>query len=128
MWNEIKLREKPCLLSNFIIMTLQDLQKFINEYSKKLETKFGKVEDKEKLILSSTVKLAEELGELCDEVMTFTGRQRKEKLSEREGNNLPAEFADVVLAVFMLAKDMNVNIDEALEKKIEEIRTKYGFF
>lgn len=109
-------------------MTLQDLQKFINEYSKKLETKFGKVEDKEKLILSSTVKLAEELGELCDEVMTFTGRQRKEKLSEREGNNLPAEFADVVLAVFMLAKDMNVNIDEALEKKIEEIRTKYGFF
>jgi NTP pyrophosphatase (non-canonical NTP hydrolase) len=109
-------------------MNFQDLQKFINKYNQKLETKFGKVEDKEKLILSSTVKLTEELGELCDEVMTFNGRQRKEKLAEREGDNLSAEFADVILAVFMLAKNMNVNINEALEKKIEKIRTKYGFF
>lgn len=106
-------------------MTFEELSSFINEYSQKLESKFGKYDDKEKLILSSTVKLTEELGELCDEVMTFNSRQHKEKLADHDDENLPAEFADVLLAVFMLAKDMDVNLDEAVKKKIEKIKTKY---
>lgn len=105
-------------------MTFKELSKFVDEYSRKLENKFGKYDDKEKLILSSTVKLTEELGELCDEVMTFNSRQRKEKLDDHTDENLPAEFADVLLAVFMLAKDMGINLDEAVKKKIEKIDAK----
>jgi len=106
-------------------MNFEDLTIFINEYSQKLESKFGKYEDKEKLILSSTVKLSEELGELCDEVLTFNSRQRKEKLDNHTTENLPAEFADVILAVFMLAKDMDINLDEAVQNKMEKIKTKH---
>jgi NTP pyrophosphatase (non-canonical NTP hydrolase) len=109
-------------------MTFKELSQFIDEYSKNLEDKFGKYDDKEKLILSSTVKLAEEFGELCNEVMTANSRQRKEKLIKHDSENLPAEFADVLLAIFMLAKDMDVNLEDALKNKIEKIKTKYSFF
>lgn len=107
-------------------MNFKELQEFTKEYNKKLEEKFGKYEDKEKLILSSTVKLTEELGELCDEVMAFNSRQRQEKLDQKKEENLPEEFADVVLAVFMLARDMDIDMDKALENKIQKIKGKYN--
>lgn len=103
-------------------ITIQELQKFISEYSYTLEKKFGKYQDREKLILSSTVKITEELGELCDEVLAFNCRQRKEKLVKNNKDNLSFEFADVIIAVFMLADNMNLNIDQALEKKIKKIK------
>jgi len=34
----------------------------------------------------------------------------------------------VLLAVFMLAKDMNIDLDEAVKNKIEKIKAKYGLF
>jgi len=55
-------------------MTFEELSNFTDEYSRRLKIQFGKYDDKEKLILSSTVKLTEELGELCDEVMAFNSR------------------------------------------------------
>jgi NTP pyrophosphatase (non-canonical NTP hydrolase) len=106
-------------------MTFDELSEFIAGYSQKLEAKFGKYDDKGKLILSSTVKLTEELGELCDEVLTFNSRQRQEKLDGRTDENLPAEFADAIIAVFMLAKDMDIDLNEAVKKKIEKINAKY---
>lgn len=39
--------------------------------------------------------------------------------------NLSHEFADVMIALFMLAKDMDVNIEDALLQKIEKIKMKY---
>lgn len=108
-------------------MTFEELSKFIKEYNQKLESKYGKYDDKEKRMLSSTVKLTEELGELCDEVLASNSRQRPEKLTGHTNENLPAEFADVLLAVFMLAEDMDVNLDEAVKKKIDKIKAKYNF-
>ena len=113
---------------DFTPMTFEELSNFTDEYSRRLKIQFGKYDDKEKLILSSTVKLTEELGELCDEVMAFNSRQRKEKTADHSSENLPAEFADVLLAVFMLAKDMNIDLDEAVKNKIEKIKAKYGLF
>ncbi|HNP75282.1 MAG TPA: MazG nucleotide pyrophosphohydrolase domain-containing protein [bacterium] len=106
-------------------MTFKELSDFIKEYSQKLENKFGKYNDNEKLILSSAVKLTEEIGELCAEVMFFNSRQRQEKLNNHAAENLPAEFADVIWAVFMLAKDMDVDLDKAVKMKIKKIKARY---
>lgn len=103
-------------------MIFKEASDFINGYSKKLESKFGKYDDKEKLILSSTVKLAEELGELCNEVLIANSRQRKEKLAGRKEENLAEEFADVFLALLMLSKDMNINLEDAVKNKIKKIK------
>lgn len=105
-------------------MDITELQAIIEEYGKCLEKKFGKYDDKEKLILSSTVKLQEELGELCDEILKHNSRQRKEKYSENE-DNLPNEFADVILATFMLARDMDIDLDTALKNKIKKLNERF---
>jgi NTP pyrophosphatase (non-canonical NTP hydrolase) len=106
-------------------MDIKELKSIIEQYATCLEKKFGKYEDKEKLILSSTVKLSEELGELCDEVLKYNSRQRKEKYVEGE-NNLADEFADVILATFMLAKDMDIDLELALKNKIKKLNERFN--
>ena len=75
--------------------------------------------------MARTVKLTEELGELCNEVLAFNGDQRKEKLDKYDKNNLPNEFADVIITTLLLAKTMNVDIQEALKQKIKSINERY---
>lgn len=46
-------------------------------------------------------------------------------MKAHDQTNLSHEFADVMIALFMLAKDMDVNIEDALLQKIEKIKMKY---
>lgn len=106
-------------------MQLKDLQKFITKEDQRLREYYGNQEDKEKYILARTVKLTEELGELCDEVLSYTSTQRKDKLDKHDTNNLSDEFADVVITTLLLAEIMNIDIEKALEQKIEKIDKRY---
>lgn len=60
-------------------MKLEDLKKFIQKEHQRLIKSYGSLEDKQKRTLARTVKLMEEIGELCDEVLAFNTLQRKEK-------------------------------------------------
>lgn len=71
------------------------------------------------------VKLMEELGELTEAVLWSFGNQRKEKLSTFDHAHLESEFADVIISTLLLAHSMNMNIQTALESKIEEIEKRY---
>jgi len=81
---------------------------------------------KSERILSRTVKLGEEFGELCDDVLSASKDQRKEKLEKLKEDNLSGEFADVIITTLLLAKSMDVDIKKALEKKIEKINKRYA--
>lgn len=106
-------------------MEFKDLIKFIKLQDKRLREQYGNYGDEEKRILARTVKLTEELGELCDEVLSFGSMQRKDKLDNHDKNNLPGEFADVMITTLLLAEVMNVDIEEALKAKIEKINSRY---
>ena len=82
--------------------------------------------DQEKRILARTVKLSEELGELSNEVLMRHDNQRKEKLKNHNMNNLPEEFADVIITTFLLAKAMGVDIEKGLERKVEKINKRFN--
>lgn len=73
------------------------------------------------MILARTVKLGEEFGELCEEVLAYNSLQRKQKLDNHDKENLPEEFADVIITTLLLAKSMNVSIETALEKKMQKL-------
>ena len=105
-------------------MEFKNLLKFIEDEDKRLSKYYG-YSDKEKRILARTVKLTEELGELCDEVLSYNSLQRQDKLNNREEENLSKEFADVVITTFLLAKAMDIDIEKALGEKIEEIKKRY---
>lgn len=105
-------------------MTFETLQQFIDEE----DELFKKVKDtnqtERERIFARTIKLGEEYGELCDEVLAYVGDQRKDKLNDK--HDLDGEFADVVIVAFLLAKSMNVDMKKALENKIRKIREKYN--
>lgn len=107
-------------------MEFKELLEFINLENERLIERFGKKSaTQQERILARTVKLTEELGELCNEVLSFNGDQRKEKLDLYDKNNLPHEFADVVITTLLLAKSMNIDIADALKNKIEKINKRY---
>ncbi len=101
-------------------MLSDNLKEFIDSEDKRLKNKYPDG-GKEKHILARTVKLAEEFGELCEEVLAFNSLQRQEKLDRRDNENLNDEFADVVITTLLLAKIMDIDMDKALEDKMGKI-------
>jgi NTP pyrophosphatase (non-canonical NTP hydrolase) len=106
-------------------MELKDLLQFINIEDERLKKYYGGSIDQEKRILVRTVKMTEEIGELCDEVLAHNSLQRKEKLDAHDANNLSEEFADVIITTLLLAKAMDVDITKALENKISKVNKRY---
>ena len=107
-------------------MELKELLRFIEIEDERIKKYYGSYSDQEKRILARTVKLTEELGELCDEVLAHHSFQRKQKLENHDEENLPEEFTDVIITALLLAKAMDVDIEKALEKKVEKINKRYG--
>ena len=91
---------------------------------KKLESYYN-FDDPKKLNFPMTVKIMEELGELCDAVLAKSGLQRKAKLEEFSQENMEEEFADVITCVFILAENMNVDVEEGLKRKIKKIHARF---
>jgi NTP pyrophosphatase (non-canonical NTP hydrolase) len=103
-----------------MFMELRDLLRFVETEDEKLKKRYSSLSDQE-VILARTVKLAEEFGELCEEVLAYNALQRKQKLDNHDKENLPEEFADVIITALLLARSMNVNIEKALEKKMQRL-------
>ena len=106
-------------------MELKDLLKFIKIESERLIKYYGGYPDQEKRILARTVKLTEELGELCEKILAYNALQRKEKSKKFSKEKLQEEFADVIITTLLLAEVMNVDLAKALEKKIKKINKRY---
>ncbi|MFH0889715.1 MAG: MazG nucleotide pyrophosphohydrolase domain-containing protein [Candidatus Aenigmatarchaeota archaeon] len=109
-------------------MELKKLLDFIETEDRRLIESFGDrvaYDNREKRILARTVKLTEELGELCDEILAQQSLQRKEKLDSVERKNLGEECADVVITALLLYKALDVDIESELDKKTEKISKRY---
>jgi NTP pyrophosphatase (non-canonical NTP hydrolase) len=100
------------------IRSIEEKVRKINDRSKfdyKLTT------PKEKEILTKTVKLNEEVGELCNDILSILRLQRKSKLDRFDRRNIYQEFADVLLTLVQLAIASNVDLNRAVEDKIKTI-------
>lgn len=105
---------------------MEDFQKFIDEQDAFLRSLRNTSATEREWILSRTVKISEEFGELCDEVLASLGQQRSGKMGDRNKESLADEFADVVITTFLLAKAMDVDVMEALGRKTEKIKMKHN--
>ncbi len=106
-------------------MTFKELLKFIAMERERLSKHTGKYADTEKEIFARTVKVGEEFGELCQEVLFHANLQGKHKKEKFDKDNLSNEFADVIFTTLLLAQDMNVDIEKAMEDKIKKIEKRY---
>lgn len=76
---------------------------------------------REKEILANTVKLNEEVGELCNDILSILRLQRRAKLERFDRRNVYQEFADVLITLVQLAVSANVNLDRAVSDKLKTI-------
>jgi len=106
-------------------MDMKELLNFVEIESERLTKYYGADLDNDKRILFRTVKLNEEVGELCEAVLSYFSSQRKEKLAGFDKNDLDDEFADVIITTLLLAKVMDVDVGKALEKKVDKINRRY---
>lgn len=101
-------------------MNLKSLQEKI-----KLQTetrpKFKLYTPEEKAILTKTVKLSEEVGELCNDILGILRLQRKAKLEKFDRRNMYQEFADVIITTIQLASIAGVDIERAVHDKLKKI-------
>ena len=77
-------------------------------------------------LLAYTAKLGEEVGELAEQVLARFGYQRKSKIMAAGDDELADECADVIIVSLFLAEAAGIDIEKALERKMEklEIRNK----
>ena len=80
---------------------------------------------KEKEILTKTVKLSEEVGELCNDILAILKLQRRAKLEKFDKRNIYEEFADVIITSMQLAISAGVDVERAVGDKLKKIEERY---
>lgn len=95
----------------------EKIELFLDKWIKKLEDKYSHLTLKE-LALAQAVKLGEEVGELCNEILHAYSAQRESKKAD---GKLAHEIGDVLLATMLLAKRFDIDPKKAILDKIDEI-------
>ena len=106
-------------------MNIKDLQSKIKQAQNNQKPKFHLYSQAEKEILTKTVKLNEEVGELCNDILSVLKLQRKSKLEKFEKKNFYEEFADVIITTIQLANSAGVDIERAINDKMKKIEKRY---
>jgi len=107
-------------------LTIKDMQRQLKNKERDLRIRFVSLTKKEKDILAKNVKLAEEIGELSNDILSSLSLQRKSKLLKFNKHNLYEEFADIVLATTTLANTLGVDLNRAINNKLQKLMTVYA--
>ncbi len=106
-------------------MNIKTLQEKISLLNIKTKPHYKLYSQKEKEILTKTVKLNEEVGELCNDILGILKLQRKAKLDKFDRRNIYQEFADVIITTIQLAEVAGVDIERALNDKMKTIEKRF---
>ena len=104
---------------------IKTLQKRIAAIGEKSVPYYKLYTQEEKAILTKTVKLNEEVGELCNDILSVLRLQRKSKLDKFDKRNFYEEFADVIITTMQLASIAHVDIERAINDKLKKIEERY---
>lgn len=104
-------------------MNLKNLQERVKILNDKTSSDFNLYSKQEKNILTKTVKLNEEVGELCNDILAILKLQRRSKLEHFDKRNMYEEFADVIITAMQLAIAAGVDVERAIGDKLKKIDT-----
>lgn len=106
-------------------MNLKSLQEKIKILNEKTRPKYKLYSPTEREILTKTVKLNEEVGELCNDILSILRLQRRAKLEKFDKRNIYQEFADVIITAIQLAGVTGVDVERAVGDKLKKIEERY---
>lgn len=106
-------------------MTIAQLISEYKEISGTLNNKWP-LKDQDHRTFARIMKIVEELGELSDEILTSMNLQRNSKIAQFSHQNIEDEFADVVGSLILLGIELDIDFEEAMQRKIELTRERFG--
>jgi len=106
-------------------VNIKNLQEQINTLNERTRPHYKLYSQAEKEILTKTIKLNEEVGELCNDILSVLKLQRKSKLDKFDKRNFYEEFADVIITTMQLANVAGVDIERAITDKLKKIEKRY---
>lgn len=98
-------------------MEIKELQKLASEIIERIDKKTGGKHDNETLFLH----ISEEIEEISRQLLN-----PKIKRDDTNIENLKEEIADVILLLSKLANNNNIDIEEAIKNKIEELKRRHN--
>lgn len=107
-------------------MNIKNLQERIKVFNEQTRPHYKLYSQAEKEILTKTIKLNEEVGELCNDILSVLKLQRKSKLQKFDKRNFYEEFADVLITTIQLASVAGVDVSRAVEDKLKKIEERYA--
>jgi len=113
------------ILVYHFFMNIKSLQNKIRLLNIKTRPHYKLYSQNEKEILTKTVKLNEEVGELCNDILSILRLQRRAKLDKFDKRNIYQEFADVIITTIQLAEVAGVDIERAIHDKLIKIEERY---
>jgi len=102
--------------------TVSEITNFVEQEQQRIINKFGAKLPKEKRTLLRTVKLMEEMGELCNQILYLENEQRKDK---ENISSVGLEMADIFIVLLLLAKNLNIDLFAATQQKINILKERY---
>ena len=106
-------------------MRIKDLEKIYAEIATFLNKRWP-LKTKQQRIFARTMKIVEELGELADEILTSMNLQRDSKIAKFSRENVEDEFADVMASLVLLARELEIDIEQVMNRKIKLTRIRFG--
>lgn len=106
-------------------MNLKSLEERIKALSAKIRPSYKFTTEQERNILVETVKLNEEVGELCNDILGILKLQRRAKQKVFDKRNVYEEFADVLITTIVLAQTTGVDLERALNDKLDKIEQRF---
>jgi NTP pyrophosphatase (non-canonical NTP hydrolase) len=101
---------------------LQNKLTLINAYFAKNRPEI----DHKTMVLGRVAKIAEEFGELSNEVLSSIGFQRQSKLDQYERKHLEEEYADTLLALLLLGNYLEIDTNTVLSQKLSRKLQDFG--
>jgi len=98
-------------------MDIKELQKNCVEIVNKIDKKL-KIKHNDEI---TVMHLTEELGELVKQIMN--PKLNRDKLNK---DNLKEEIADVILLISKLSDNYGIDIEDAVQNKIKELKTRHN--
>lgn len=95
-----------------------ETQQFIKAEHERI-LKMCKVKTNEEIRPFMAMKIMEEVGELCQELLADYSYQRQDKLQNRKSNT-SEEIIDVLLTTMILAENVGIDLQTALNHGIEK--------
>lgn len=101
---------------------MKDIQKQVKKLEQIIAKATGKSKEDPYFLLSA---LSSEVGELCDEIIGLEGERIEDK-AYADKTAAAKEIVDVIFNAIRVANHYDIELDEAWEKRMQELQKKFS--